>query len=76
MSLIDLDAMREKNRMGAFIKYVRDWKKQNPKMIRRDGNIFSYQTKRGKTKTFEVSTKKDHSLKVQGFYFREITEEI
>lgn len=46
------DLFVEKNRMHAFTCYVRDWKKQDPSIIERNGEIFSYRTKRGLVKRF------------------------
>ena len=73
--LVDYDKLTERNRMYAFACYVRDWKKQSPETIKRVGEIFSYQTKRGVEKRFSVATEKDYTLKVQGFYFREVKED-
>ena len=72
--LVNYQALAEKNRMYAFICYVRDWKKQDPGTIQRNGDVFSYRTKRGTEKRFSVATEKDYSLKVQGFHFKEIAE--
>jgi|GEM_PF-2777799 len=73
--LVNYESLTEKNRLYAFTCYVRDWKKQNPETIKRDGDVFSYRTKRGVEKRFAVANDKNYSLKVQGFYFKEIKED-
>lgn len=70
---MDLQSQIEENRLFAFTCYVRDWKKQNPDTIRRDGDVFSYTTKRGVVKRFTtVKNARDATFKAQGFCFKEI----
>ena len=65
----------EANRLYAFSCYVRDWKKQNPDTIKRDGTFFSYTTKRGIVKRFEsVNDVRNATFKVQGFCFIEVSD--
>ena len=70
---MDLQELIKGNRLNAFTCYVRDWKKQDPSTVKREGDVFSYTTKRGNIKRFKsVSNVQDATFKVQGFYFREI----
>ena len=70
---MDLRSQIEINRLFAFTCYVRDWKKQNPDTVKREGDVFSYTTKRGVVKRFRsVSNARDASFKAQGFWFKEI----
>ena len=71
------DLFVEKNRMNAFTSYVRDWKKQGPSTIERNGEIFSYRTKRGLVKRFIPAERfSEGSIRVQGFFFGEISEDM
>lgn len=63
------------NQKYAFRRYVTEWKKQNPDTIEYQNGVFSYKTKKGVKKSFVVS-KKPTGLKVWGFYFEEIKEEL
>ena len=72
MSRCDLRTEIEKNRMNAFRQYVRDWKKQDPDTVTRNGDIFTYRTKRGLVKRFkahETVPCEAGAFKVQGFWF-------
>ena len=64
---MDLQSQIEENRLFAFTCYGRDWKKQNPDTIRRDGDVFSYTTKRGAVKRFmAVTNARAATFKAQG----------
>lgn len=70
------DLFVEKNRMYAFTCYVRDWKKQDPSTIERNGEMFSYRTKRGLVKRFLPAERfSEGSIRVQGFFFKELSED-
>ena len=60
------------NKLEAFKHYVECWKKQNPDTVTVDGDIYSYITKKGLTKSFRSVKCSTASIKVNGFGFEPI----
>lgn len=81
---INMDAVREQNKLNAFKHFVGAIKKQNPDTVEVDGNIYSYRTKRGLLKryihfpTFKEFVNSEYynnrMEKVNGFIFVEIKQ--
>ena len=66
---VNYGELAKKNRKEAFIRYVRDWKKQDASTVEIHGDTYSYKTKRGVVKSFRA-TSEVTPLKVWGFYFQ------